>query len=134
MYLKLGLSLTMLVISAAMVLAFSVDTSEQPPRHPPQSPADGSIAVTNPPSMVWRHDETAVSYIVEMAQTADFTGDMLRVEGIDMPFYNHSEVLPEGLWHWRYCVVREGGAVSDPSPSLSFRHRREFGGTPDTPV
>ncbi len=85
--------------------AFSVDTSNQPAGHPPLSPADGAVAVQNPPSMIWRVDERAVTYSLEMCQNPAFDREVVRIEGIDMPFYNHSETLTEGVWYWRYTVV-----------------------------
>lgn len=109
-----------LAVQAGVVMAFPVDTSDQPAGHPPPAPRDGEATALNPPAMVWRVDATAASYIVEMAPDPEFVAPLIRVEGIDMPFYNHSEVLAEGVWHWRYYVVREDGAVSEASPSSSF--------------
>jgi len=79
------------------------------------------VASTNPPSTVWRVDDRAATYTLEMCQDERFQADVIRVEGIDMPFYNHSELLAEGTWYWRYLVVTHEGEVSDPSPPRSFR-------------
>ncbi|MGI5819536.1 MAG: DUF4962 domain-containing protein [Armatimonadota bacterium] len=105
--------------------------SPQPANHPPLAPEDGAVATTNPPSMIWRVDDRAATYTLEMSQSADFAGDLIRVAGIDMPFYNHSEVLGEGTWHWRYLVVTGEGEVSEPSASRSFIITAE---TPAMPV
>ncbi len=110
---------------------FEVDNSEQPAAHPPQEPADGAVASTNPPSMIWRIDERAASYIIEMSPSEAFDRDVIRVEGIDMPFYNHSAVLAEGTWHWRWYVVTPEGEVSEPGPTRSFIIAP---GTPQMPV
>ena len=99
---------------------FTVDTSPQPEGHPPLTPEDGAEAIRNPPSMVWRVDERAASYVVEMSRNPDFRGDVVRVTGIDMPFYNHSEILAEGTWYWRYSVVTPEGTQSQPGPVRSF--------------
>jgi len=99
---------------------FEADTSPQPAAHPPLSPRDGAPASTNPPSMIWRVDDRAATYTVEMCRREEFDRDVIRVEGIDLPFYNHSAVLAEGTWHWRYFVVTEAGEVSEPGPVRSF--------------
>lgn len=106
---------------AACVRGFPVDTSDQPSTHPPLAPREGAAANTNPPSMVWRVDDRAATYTLEMCQDEGFQGDVIRVEGIDMPFYNHSQVLAEGRWYWRYLVVTPEADVSEPSPTHSFR-------------
>ncbi len=120
MLLKLGVCWLVAILSAALAFGFSVDTSEQPPRHPPLSPPDGAVAATNPPSMIWRIDDRAAIYTVEMCQSVDFDTGVVRVEGIDMPFYNHAEELAEGKWYWRYLVATKDGELSEPSPPCSF--------------
>ncbi len=100
---------------------FAVDTSPPPPTHAALSPTDGALASTNPPALIWRHDETAESYLVEFSPTADFTGEVVRVPGVRMPFYNHDQPFAFGTWFWRYSVVRPTGAISQPGPVRSFR-------------
>lgn len=111
-----------LLVSTVSLCAwgFAPDESPQPPRHPPLQPADGAQVATNPPSMVWRMDSRAASYTLEMARNPDFAGDVVRVEGIDLPLYNHNRTLAEGTWFWRYHVVNAAGEVSDPSGVRSF--------------
>lgn len=106
---------------AASDAPFAPDLSPQPATHPPVSPADGAAAVTNPPALIWRVDERAASYTVEMSPDPDFSRDVVRAEGIDMPFYNGSAVLAEGTWYWRYAVVLPDGRRSRPAPARSFR-------------
>lgn len=101
--------------------AISPDLSPQPPTHPPLSPADGAISVKNPPALTWRVDARAASYSVEMAPDPGFGSGAIRVDDIDMPFYNGSTVLAEGAWYWRYSVVLPDGRRSHPSPPRSFR-------------
>ena len=110
--------LALLLVSSAW--AFAPDESEQPPRHPPLQPVEGAEVSTNPPSMIWRVDDRATTYTVEITQSADFADVLIRIEEIDLPFYNHSQVLDEGTWYWRYFVVTEEGEVSDPSSVRSF--------------
>lgn len=108
------------VLPASGLFAFDVDRSEQPATHPPLTPLDGEPVALNPPPMIWRVDERAASYIVEISPSETFATDVTRVEGVDLPFYNHSRTLAAGEWHWRYFVVTEEGEVSNPSPARSF--------------
>lgn len=101
--------------------SFAPDTSPVPATHPALRPADDSMATTNPPALVWRHDATAESYTVEFSPARDFSRGVQRVKQISLPFYNHDTVLAPGTWFWRYFVVRPGGAVSSPGPVRSFR-------------
>jgi len=70
--------------------------------------------------MIWRMDSRAKTYTVEMCQGPEFDRDVIRVDGIDLPFYNHSAALAAGTWHWRHYVVTEDGERSDPSPMRRF--------------
>lgn len=107
-------------IMAHPILAFEVDLSDQPATHPPLTPAHGAEVDLNPPPMIWRADDRAATYILELSQSEDFSEEIIRVEGIDLPFYNHSDELAEGRWHWRYYVVTSTGDISEPSPARSF--------------
>ncbi|MGM0491390.1 MAG: DUF4962 domain-containing protein [Armatimonadota bacterium] len=119
------------LVSLPFAWSFEPDMSPQPAKHPPLSPEDGAVANTNPPSMIWRLDDRAATYTLEMSQSPDFEGEVIHVEGIDMPFYNHSEVLDAGTWHWRYLVVTDEGEVSEPSAVKSFTVAAD---TPEMPV
>ena len=77
-------------------MAFAVDTSPQPDRHPPITPADGSIAIQNPPALIWRADDRAATYNVEICADSGFESEIVRREGIDMPFFNPSVELDRG--------------------------------------
>ncbi|MDE3000226.1 MAG: DUF4962 domain-containing protein [Gemmatimonadota bacterium] len=101
-------------------MAFSIDTSPQPDRHPPITPADGSIAIQNPPALIWRADDRAAEYIVEISAGAGFEREVIRREGIDMPFYNPPVELERGTWYWRYFAVTSGGERSLPGPVRRF--------------
>jgi len=108
------LCLWLALASLPLAWSFEPDMSPQPATHPPITPEDGAVANTNPPSMIWRFDERAATYTLQMSQSPDFEGEVISVEGIDMPFYNHSEVLADGGWYWRYLVVTPEGEVSEP--------------------
>jgi hypothetical protein len=109
------------LVAAAAAPSFEPDTSEQPPGHPPLAPEEGAVAATNPPSMVWRVDHRARTYTLEMSRSRAFDVDVIRVEGIDLPLYNHDAILPSGTWYWRRFVVTEKGERSSPSPMRHFR-------------
>ena len=104
-----------------MSAAIYPDATPQPDRHPALSPAEGSVSVQNPPAFVWRVDDRAESYSIEMSTDPEFGSDVVRVDGIDMPFYNGPETLPEGTWYWRYTIVLPDGLRSHPSSVRSFR-------------
>ena len=70
--------------------------------------------------MVWRFDERAATYTLELCRDPEFGQGIVRVAGIDMPFYNHSSELAAGTWFWRYFVVTQAGDVSDPGPTRRF--------------
>jgi hypothetical protein len=120
MHMRLAVCLVALAVSCASGWSFEVDSSAQPAAHPPLSPGDGATANTNPPSMIWRVDDRATSYALEMCQQEGFKREVIRVWGINMPLYNHSQELAQGRWYWRYLVVTEAGKVSERSPARSF--------------
>ena len=102
-------------------MAFAVDTSPPPDRHPPITPADGAVVVQNPPSLIWRADDRAARYIVEFCRNPGFRKEVIRCTGIDMPFYNPSIELAYGTWYWRYFAVTSEGEESRSGPVRSFR-------------
>lgn len=99
---------------------FDADLTEPPATHPAVTPEDGDTVSVNPPPMIWRVDDRAASYTLEIARDNAFADGAIRVEGLDMPFYNHSAVLQEGTWYWRYYVVTENGDRSRPTPARRF--------------
>lgn len=107
-------------LMAGQLNAFEVDSSDQPATHPPLTPPDGAEVDLNPPPMIWRVDDRAANYVLELSPDEDFDSEVIRVDSIDLPFYNHSEELEVGTWHWRYLVVTEEGKSSRPSPARSF--------------
>jgi|GEM_PF-822516 len=102
--------------------AFTVDSSPVPKSNHPIAPVDQAEVSINPPSMVWRSDDSAISYVVELSRDAQFPGNdsLIRVDGLTFPFYNHYQSLAQGLWFWRYFVVRENGEMSESGPIRSF--------------
>lgn len=95
-----------------------VGIAKQPATHPPLTPVDGETVEVNPPPMVWQNDLRAASYILEIANDDTFA-DPIRKE-VDLPFYNHSDMLEPGTWFWRHFVVAEDGEEMGPSPVRRF--------------
>ena len=96
-----------------------IESGPHDPLIHPIAPEDGAEAVTNPPSMVFWWSPEAASYTVEMAQDADLA-DAIVAAKIELPFYNHSEVLQPGTWYWRYCFETEDGRRSEYSAVRRF--------------
>ena len=63
----------------------------------PPAPADGARAVTNPPSFVFWTNATWNRFTLELAREHSFSKP-LRIEGIELPMYNHHESLALGEW------------------------------------
>ncbi len=97
-----------------------IGMAPQPDTHPPITPEKGEKVGVNPPPMIWRVEEGAASYSLELARDSDFSTNRIQVENIDLPFYNHSEVLEEGTWYWRYFVTTEDGERIGPGPVRRF--------------
>ncbi|MCU0917958.1 MAG: DUF4962 domain-containing protein [Planctomycetes bacterium] len=73
------------------------------------APADGSVALVNPPSLQWasvRHWERRdVFYQVEMSNDANFPSDGTRRGPAQRwCFYNPHAQLKPGAWSWRYEI------------------------------
>lgn len=98
-----------------------VGVAAQPGTHPPLTPVDGEIIAVNPPAMIWQHEDRANSYILEFSRDKSFSQPSVRIENLDLPFYNHSVTFVPGTWFWRHFVVTEEGKVVGPSPVLSFQ-------------
>ncbi len=125
-------AVTLLLCSPSF--AFDVDTSPNPPDYAAVEPNEGEIVSVNPPSMVWRIDERAVTYIIELSPDKNFKTNVVRVPDVKFPFYNHSAVLPAGRWYWRYFVVDEKGEVSTPAPVRSFSVAKNANALPVPPM
>ncbi|HTO04840.1 MAG TPA: DUF4962 domain-containing protein, partial [Opitutus sp.] len=99
---------------------FVPDESIPPRTQPALTPLEGARVQINPPSLAWKEDARAVSYIVELAPNPEFSKGVIRVLEVAYPFYNHDAALSPGRWHWRYCVVDADGRVSRASASRMF--------------
>jgi hypothetical protein len=96
-----------------------IEAEPMSPAYHPIAPADGAVAVTDPPPMVFWYTMQARSWTVEISRNADFT-DPIVVPDLELPMHNHTAVLGEGTWHWRYFYRNEAGDRSEYSPVRSF--------------
>jgi hypothetical protein len=114
------LLLILMLTALSSVLAFPVDTSPAPADYIENAPANGEVVAVNPPSLIWREDANAATYIVEISPDKTFKANVIRVSNVHFPFYNYSKVLSPGVWYWRYFVVNKTGETSAPGPERSF--------------
>ncbi len=84
------------------------------------SPADGSIAATNPPGFVWLPEAGAISYTLQYARRADFSDAVVR-DGLRMNIHQPTDALLAGKWHWRYRAVFADCETSEWSVVRSFQ-------------
>jgi hypothetical protein len=108
------------VAVASMAADLTPDESPPPRTQPALAPADGAAVLVNPPSLIWKDDPRAASYVVEFSPESDFTRGVIRATDIPYAFYNHNEALPAGSWSWRYLVVTADGQISRPSSAKTF--------------
>jgi hypothetical protein len=117
---RLALFVILLAGSLRADEPFAPDESTPPKTQPAPAPASGATVAVNPPSLIWKTDDRAVSYTVEFSPTPDFTAGVIRAPGIPYAYYNHSSPLAAGTWSWRYFVVDADGKVSAPSRVMTF--------------
>ena len=108
------------VLPGLLAAEFAPDETAPSRLQPPLAPVDGSVLAVNPPSLVWKDDSRAASYIVEFSTSRDFSSGVIRVAGIPYAFYNHNTALASGNWHWRYSIVTADGKISQPSSVKTF--------------
>jgi hypothetical protein len=95
------------------------ESTPMDPRILPPAPADGARTVTNPPSFVFWTNATWNRFTLELAREHSFSKP-LRIEGIELPMYNHHESLALGEWFWRYRFTSGKGKVSAFGPVRRF--------------
>jgi hypothetical protein len=71
------------------------------------------------PSLVWKAVPGAKVYRVELAGSADFEGDAVKVFESPSPTLDGAKLGP-GKWFWRVLAVDDDGFVSYPSKIFSF--------------
>lgn len=85
-------------------------------RHSP-APADGAVATSNPPSLLWasvKHWEGRdVTYVVSLSDDAGFRPERTqRFPAQRACFFNPHTPLKPGVWYWRYEIQDGTGTVT----------------------
>ena len=82
-------------------------------------PADESMARVNPPGFVWRPQEDAVGYILQVSRRQDFS--RVDYERRDLDLFSHCppHVFEHGDWYWRFAYITADGQQS---PWSEVRH------------
>ena len=76
-------------------------------RNLPYTPADGSVATTNPPPFLWVPAGTGVTYSLQIDRKPDFSSpDMIQREKLTWCCEMLTQRLAPGTWHWRYRVAK----------------------------
>lgn len=106
--------------ATASVASATFKTESTPPPAPkPVAPEAGSKFGMVGPTVVafkWTavEDPSGVSYILEVSGSPEFTGAMLRKDGIDKTEYTltKEEALPDGSYYWRVKAMDGAGNES----------------------
>ncbi len=82
-------------------------------------PADESMTRVNPPGFVWRPQENAVRYILQVSRRQDFS--RVDYERRDLDLFSHCppHVFEHGDWYWRFAYITADGQQS---PWSEVRH------------
>jgi len=75
-------------------------------------PASESTTRVNPPGFVWRPQEEAVRYVLQVSRKRDF--DEVDYEKRDIKLFSHCppRVFERGDWFWRFAYVTKDGQQS----------------------
>lgn len=83
-------------------------------------PAEGEVSQVNPPGFVWRPQDGARVYVVQVARDEGFKDIVYEAQGIDLSVHCPPHMLPpERLW-WRVAFVGEDNRRSEWSIARSF--------------
>ncbi len=75
-------------------------------------PAEGEVSAVSPAPLVWRPQEGAATYRVQVATDRDFKKLAYEADGISLSAHCAPETLPAGSYWWRVCAVDAAGARS----------------------
>lgn len=82
------------------------------------APADGSTGVMNPVQLQWKAASNAQTYIVELSNSGDFTGEQSKLTTNAVAQYLDS--LPEGTKQWWRVRAANQYGQSQPTTAWSF--------------
>ena len=83
-------------------------------------PADGNATRVNPPGFVWRPQDKAMSYILQVTRQRDFS--RVDYEKRDLVLFCHCppHVFERGDWYWRFAYIAADGQQSQWSQARHF--------------
>jgi len=83
-------------------------------------PADGNVIKVNPPGFVWRPQDDAAKYILQVSRRQDFR--MVDYERGDLGLFCHCppHIFEDGDWHWRFAYTTSDGRQSQWSTVRRF--------------
>jgi hypothetical protein len=83
-------------------------------------PEEGVASAVNPPGFVWRPQEGAASYQVQVAKDQGFARVVFDANELKYDCYCPPKTLEEGTWFWRYRFTDKKGQVSQWSQVRDF--------------
>lgn len=83
-------------------------------------PVDGSTVRVTPPGFVWRPQEAAVRYRLQVARDRQFTSPEYVAEGITLGCHCPPRTFAAGQWYWRFQAENAQGQTSDWSSVRTF--------------
>jgi len=112
-----------LALSTCLLTAdeLPVDDSPKRPGEWGFRPSDGESSAVTPPSFVWRPQEEAIRYELQVSPTKSFGTIEHRADGIEFNCYTPDRALPPGRWYWRFRYVDRDGRKSSWSRPREFR-------------
>jgi hypothetical protein len=116
-------AVTLVICSAFAPLARAAAEPDETPAGAGEwgfRPADSSTPSVNPPAFVWRPQEEAASYDIEVSRDGTFAAVDYRRERIALFCHCPSEEFAAGVWHWRWRYTDADGASSTWSQVREF--------------
>ena len=83
-------------------------------------PAEGEVCAVTPPAFVWRPQQGAASYALQVARDEGFGAIAWQAEGIDLTVHVLPQTLAPGRYWWRARFLDEEGAPSSWSIARGF--------------
>lgn len=83
-------------------------------------PLDASTSSRNPPAFVWRPQNKAATYDLEICRTNTFAGDVYTATGLVWNAHCPPKSFERGTWSWRFRFTDQKGVTSDWSAVRSF--------------
>ncbi len=117
---RLGAVLVLVALSVGAQAATAVDDTPGKPGEWGFHPEEGSTSRTTPPGFVWRRQEKATSYTLQIGRDATFEPVEYEAAKISYNCHCPSKVLAPGRWFWRFRFVDDAGKASAWSKPREF--------------